>query len=403
MDFWIVLYIIDWTLFGICALTALYMLVFTVASLFARQGALPKSKHQNRFIVLIPSYHNKSVIPTVMSALGQSYPQRLFDITVISDNNDEMTNFHLAQQPITLLTPRFENSTKAKALQLAINNLPQFKIYDIVVILDAGNIVEPEFLEMMNDAFESAGTRAIQAHRLSKNRDTTASRMGAIFEEINNTIFRRGHIKLGLSAGLLGSGCAFEFNWFKNNIANVKTAWEDKELESLLLRQHIYIDYFDQIYVFEEKTREAQDFNRERGRWIKAQFFTMLRNIKYLPGAIINRYYSWADKIIQWMLMPRMVMMAIVIIMGIILPAIYMSLVFKWWGLFALVLFVFALATPDYLVDDSWDKTFFKSPLILMKSIPGLSKIADFVDRLEEKQEARKREKRNKKNKKYKR
>ena len=174
-------------------------------------------------------------------------------------------------------------------------------------------------------------------------------------------------------------------------------------MESLLLRQHIYIDYFDQIYVFEEKTREAQDFNRERGRWIKAQFFTMLRNIKYLPGAIINRYYSWADKIIQWMLMPRMVMMAIVIIMGIILPAIYMSLVFKWWGLFALVLFVFALATPDYLVDDSWDKTFFKSPLILMKSIPGLSKIADFVDRLEEKQEARKREKRNKKNKKYKR
>jgi len=403
MDLWIVLYIIDWTLFGICALTALYMLVFTVASLFSRQGALPKSKHQNRFIVLIPSYHNKSVIQTVMSALGQSYPQRLFDITVISDNNDEMTNFHLAQQPITLLTPRFENSTKAKALQLAINNLPQFKIYDIVVILDAGNIVEPEFLEMMNDAFESAGTRAIQAHRLSKNRDTTASRMGSIFEEINNSIFRRGHIKLGLSAGLLGSGCAFEFNWFKNNIANVKTAWEDKEMESLLLRQHIYIDYFDQIYVFDEKTREAQDFNRERGRWIKAQFFTLLRNIKYLPGAIVNRYYSWADKIIQWMLMPRMVMMAIVVIMSIILPAIYMSLVFKWWGLFALVLFVFALATPDYLVDDSWDKTFFKSPLILMKSIPGLSKIADFVDNLEEKQAARKREKRNKKNKKHKR
>lgn len=60
------------------------------------------------------------------------------------------------------------------ALQLAINNLPQFKIYDIVVILDAGDLVEPEFLENLNAAYESAGTKAIQTHILSRNRDTTS-------------------------------------------------------------------------------------------------------------------------------------------------------------------------------------------------------------------------------------
>lgn len=385
MEFWNILYIIDWVLFGIIFLTALYMLCFTISSLFAHQGVLLQTKHQNRFIILIQSYKNAGVLQTVRSVLGQSYPQRNFDITVISDHNDEMTNIRLAQEPVTLLTPNFEKSTKAKALQLAINNLPQFKIYDVVVLLDAGNIVEPDFLEQMNAAFESAGTKAIQAHRLSRNRDTSTARMGAVFEEINNSVFRRGHINLGMSSSLSSSGCAFEYNWFKSHIINIKSKWEDKELEAILMRQNIYIDYFDQIYVFDEKPREAEKFNRERGQWIKAQYSTLIHNIQYLPSAIFNQQYSWIDKIIQWMLVPRMVMMAVIVFMSIILPFIYTSMAFKWWGLFAVILLIFAMATPDYLVDDYWNSTFLKSPLVLMKSIPGLSKIADFFDKYEQK------------------
>ena len=385
MEFWNILYIIDWVLFTFAALTVLYMLLFTICSMFSHKGALPKTNHQNRFIILITAYKNKGVLQTVRSMLAQTYPQRQFDISVVSDHNDEMTNMRLAQEPVTLLTPNFEKSTKAKALQLAINNLPQFKIYDIVVVLDAGDLVETEFLENINAAFESAGTKAIQTHILSRNRDTTAARMGAIFEEINNSIFRRGHIAVGLSAGLMGSGCAFDFNWFKTNIFNIKTAWEDKELDAMLMRQHIHIDYFDQIYIYNEKTRESDEFNRERGRWLKAQYLTLLKNIKYLPVALVNRHYSWADKIIQWMLLPRMVLMAVIILMSIVMPMIYTTLAFKWWGLFAMTLLVCAMATPDYLVDKDWDATFFKSPLVFMKSIPGLSKIADWIEEREQK------------------
>lgn len=385
MEFWNILYIIDWVLFTFAALTVLYMLLFTICSMFSHKGALPKTNHQNRFIILITAYKNKGVLQTVRSMLAQTYPQRQFDISVVSDHNDEMTNMRLAQEPVTLLTPNFEKSTKAKALQLAINNLPQFKIYDIVVVLDAGDLVETEFLENINAAFESAGTKAIQTHILSRNRDTTAARMGAIFEEINNSIFRRGHIAVGLSAGLMGSGCAFDFNWFKTNIFNIKTAWEDKELDAMLMRQHVHVDYFDQIYIYNEKTRESDEFNRERGRWLKAQYLTLLKNIKYLPVALVNRHYSWADKIIQWMLLPRMVLMAVIILMSIVMPMIYTTLAFKWWGLFAMTLLVCAMATPDYLVDKDWDATFFKSPLVFMKSIPGLSKIADWIENKEQK------------------
>ena len=373
---WYFIVTIDVLLFVFVALTIIYMAIYSFASLFSRHINIPPAKQQNRFIILIPSYRqDNSIEKTVKSVLGQTYPQRLFDVTVISDHQKEITNFKLAQYPITLLTPNFHSSTKAKSLQLAINNLPQFKIYDIVIILDAGSIVEPEFLQQMNDAYETAGTKAIQAHRLSLNRDTSIACLDATFEEINNSIFRRGHVTLGISAAICGSGIAYEFRWFKENIKKVSTGWEDKEMEALLMRQQIYIDYFDNIYVYDEKTRRMGDFNRQRSRWASTQLRSILSNIRFLPAALFYKRYDMVDKIIQWMLMPRMLLMGIIVVMSIIMPFIYMSLAVKWWIVFAVVMLVFAIATPDYLVNKKWEHAFIKAPFIMLASLLNITKI----------------------------
>lgn len=383
MTFWNIFTIIDWIMFIIISLTVLYLGVFAITSLFVRHSETPKAKKQNRFIVLIPSYKGgKNLEMTVKSILGQSYTQRQFDVTVIADHEDEMTMFHLAQQPITLLTPNFERQSRIKSLQLAINNLPQFKIYDAVVILEAGDVVETEFLEQVNDAYEAAGTKAIQTHKLSLNRDSTPARLSAIFEEINNSIFRRGHISVGLSAALASSGIAFEFNWFKDYIQTAKANWSDKELEALLTRQHIYVDYFDKIEVYNEKARQAEDFNRQHLSWIWTQIRTIIRNIHYLPSAIAKRHYDLIDKLLQWLLIPRIIMMAVIIMMGVLVPFIYMSAALKWWALFAFVLLFFAIATPNYLVDEKWDSTFFKMPFVFLSPILNKFKLGRKINKM---------------------
>ncbi len=370
MDFWIILYIIDWVLFIGVAFTTFYLLVFSVASLFSRQADISKAKRQNRFIVLVPSYKQDKVISQcVISILGQTYPQRMFDMIVISDHQSEMTNMKLAQYPITLLTPNFEKSTKAKSLQYAIMNLPEFKIYDAVVVLDADNIVEPEFLEQVNDAFEGAGTKAIITHRLPKNMDTTTARLDAIFEEINTSVFRRGHIRFGLSAAMSGSGVIYDFEWFKRNIMKVRTAEEDKELEAMLLRQRVYIDYFDHIYVYDEKKRKTGEISRQRGRWALAQYKSLFKNIINLPGAIIKRDYDYADKIIQWLLIPRIATVVIIGIMALTLPFIYFTLAIKWWIVGLILGFAFSFATPNHLVDEHWDNDFLMLPIRVVTSI----------------------------------
>jgi cellulose synthase/poly-beta-1,6-N-acetylglucosamine synthase-like glycosyltransferase len=359
-----IFYLLNYFLLAVVGLTTLYLLFFSIASLFNRHTTIPHAKKQNRFLVLIPSYKkDKAILNTVSAILGQTYPQRLFDVTVISDHQSEMTNMRLAQYTVTLLTPNFEKSSKLKSLQYAMLKLLEFKIYDIVLILDADNIVEPEFLEHMNDAFEFSGTKAVQSHRLAKNRDTSSARLASIFEEINNSIFRRGHINIGLSSALLGSGVAYDFVWFKNHIMRARANGEDKELEAMLMREHIFVDYFDSIFIYDEKTREASDFNKVRGRWISTQLRSLLTNIRFLPSALLSRHYDWVDKIIQWMLLPRTIALTILIVMSILVPFFSMTMGIQWWGMAFLFGLALAIATPNDMVDEHWDKDFIMLPI----------------------------------------
>lgn len=367
MDFWWILYIFDAILYAAVALTVAYVTFFSLASLFSRTHEVPKARCQNRFIILIPSYKkDQEIIQTVTSVLSQTYPQRLFDVVVISDHQSEMTNMRLAQYTITLLTPNFEKSSKTKSLQYAILNLPEFKIYDVAVVLNADNIVEPEFLEQLNDAYEAAGTKAIVTHVLPRNRDTSSARLSTIFEEINNSIFRRGHITLGLSSALMNTGVAYNFDWFKQNLMKVRTSSEDKELEGMLVHQRIYIDYFDNIHVYNQKKREVAEFNRQRRHWIFEQIHSLIKNIRYLPSAVFNQQYDWVDKIIQWMLLPRTILFSIVFVMSLTLPFVYFSLAIKWWVITIIWGFSLAFATPNELVDKNWDKDFITLPIITL-------------------------------------
>ncbi len=369
-DFWLLLKTVDMILFIVVAMTVVYVVFFSLTSMFSRDHDVPKAKQQKRFIIIIPAYKaDKTVINTVKSILSQTYPQRLFDVTVVSDHQNEMTNMRLAQYTVTLLTPDFEKSSKVKSLQYAILNLPAFKIYDIVVVLDADDLVEPEFLEQLNDAYETAGTKAIVTHQLPQNRDTSSARLSTVFEEINNSIFRRGHITVGLSSALMASGVAFEFDWFKKNIMKIRGIAEDKELEAMLIRQGIYIDYFDHIHIYSEKKREVSDFNRQRRHWIIDQMISGTKNIRYLPAAIFNRQYDWMDKIIQWLLLPRSILFAVVFVMSIIMPFVYLSLAIKWWIITVIWGFSLALATPNELVDKNWDRDFIVLPITTVANI----------------------------------
>lgn len=369
-----ILYLFEYICWILAALAVTYPLIFSLASLGTRKFRYPTARKLRRFAVLFPAYKEDRIIEQVVSSfLSQNYPQELFNVVVISDHMQEETNFRLSQYPITLLKANYEESTKAKALNFAMDELDASK-YDIIVILDADNIVENNFLHEINNTFE-AGIKAVQAHRTAKNRNTDIAILDGVSEEVNNSIFRRGHVRLGISSALIGSGMAFDYAWFHENIKQVSSAGEDKELEALLLKQKIFIEFLDHVPVYDEKTQGEKGFYNQRRRWIATQIAQWSRVFRDLPGAIFSLNLDYIDKLLQWLLPPRLILFGGIIFMGCVMQIIDWPLALKWWALFIIMGISLCLAIPDKLVDEKFKKSIYKLPLLFIMMVVNLFRL----------------------------
>ena len=366
-----VLYIFEYICWILASVAVAYPLIYSLASLGTRKSYYPTANKQHKFAILFPAYkEDRVIIPVVESFLQQHYPQELYKVIVISDHMQDTTNEHLAQLPITLLKVNYENSSKAKALNFAMNHFGRDE-FDAVVILDADNIVDTNFLIEINKVFD-AGVQAIQAHRTAKNRNTDIAVLDGLSEEVNNSIFRRGHVRLGISSALIGSGMIFNYQWFHDNVKHLVTTGEDKELEVLLLKQRIFIEFLDEVYVYDEKTQGEKGFYNQRRRWLATQFAQWGRVFKDLPRAILSGNIDYSDKLIQWMLPPRLILFGGIIVMGSIMQIIDWPLALKWWALFLIMGVTLCLAIPDKLVDDRFKKSINKLPLLFIMMVVNL-------------------------------
>jgi cellulose synthase/poly-beta-1,6-N-acetylglucosamine synthase-like glycosyltransferase len=92
-------------------------------------------------------------------------------------------------------------------------------------------------------------------------------------EEINNTIFRFRSCEIGMSAALIGSGMAFQYDLFRDTMANIKAVGGfDRETGIDLLYQGKHFHYLPETFVFDEKVQNTNDFSRQRRRWLSAQW-----------------------------------------------------------------------------------------------------------------------------------
>lgn len=378
--------IIDWILYIPLAFCVCYLLLYAIASKFFRAPQYPEARSFRRFVILFPAYkEDRVIVSSVSSFLQQNYPRELFDIVVISDQMQPETNEALRSLPILLIQANYTESSKAKALALAMDTIDS-KSYDIVVIMDADNLTDPDFLSIINRAFES-GARSIQAHRTGKNMNTDFSILDGISEEINNGFFRSGHNALGLSAGLSGSGMAFEAKWFNQNVKQLQTAGEDKELEAMLLQQRIHTVYLADVPVYDEKTQKKEAISNQRKRWIAAQFGALRASFPHLPKAILQGNFDYCDKILQWMLPPRLIQLVAVFGLTFVLTAIGIlsslygddhewTIAIKWWVLSIAQVAAMILPVPrgQLFTKQVW-KAAMKTPMLAITMIGNLFKL----------------------------
>ncbi len=340
------IHILEYLLYIYLAVSVGYIVLFSVASCFFRQKKYPDTRLLQRFIIFIPAYKEDAVIHTsVASALQQTYPSELYDIIVISDHMRPETNDLLRKERITLIELQEEESSKAKALRIA-SAYTKNKEYDFVIILDADNIIPPHYLHELNKA-TSQGIKAIQTHRKAKNMNTDTAILDAVIEEMNNSIFRRGHVRLGFSSALIGSGMAFDFHWFIENIHHTHSAGEDKELEELLLRQGIHIEYLDTLETLDEKVQKPAALRNQRRRWIATQIFLALKMGRNLPSALLTGNADYLLKTLQAFIPPRSILMSLTGLISLLVCIFSPISSIKWWILLILLIVSLYIAIPS--------------------------------------------------------
>ena len=366
MNIWSIVHFLDIILWFVMAGSVFYVVFFAIISLFYEKEdriaihAADLSNRLNKFLILYPAYkEDKVIVNAVKQFLLQKYPKDLYTVIVISDHMQPETNDELSKLPITLLQPTFEKSSKAKAMQYAIEHVNTE--FDNVVILDADNVVRPDFLSQLNVLCTVYD--AIQCHRCAKNANNDVSVLDGASEEINNTIFRKAHNRLGLSSALIGSGMCFKYDLFKENVFKLNTAGEDREMEALLLNQGVFIKYAPDIHVFDEKVSNQDNFQRQRMRWMTAQVQSLLSQLPLVPNAIIHGNINFVDKTIQQALIPRSILIVLLGGISVLMTLLIPEWCEKWWFLFGLLSISLFIALPSQLRIRSFAKVF---------AIPGL-------------------------------
>lgn len=168
---------------------------------------------------------------------------------------------------------------------------------------------------------------------------------------------------------------AFDWRWFRENIVRCSTAGEDKELEALLLQQGIFIEYLDEAVVLDEKIQKEGAFYNQRRRWLAAQFGALGRGLRHLPSALLSGNWDYADKLVQWMLPPRILLLGVIPFIAVAATILSPLASVKWWALLLALAFALAFATPDSQMDKRLRRSLKRVPVLALLMAANLFRL----------------------------
>ena len=351
---------LDWILFIAFAINILYLLFYSIASRFT-----PKKVNQNvtwnkKIAIFIPAYKEDAVIKDcVESCLTQNYPTDKYDTIVISDQMKEETNEALRSMGAEVVEVFFENSSKSKALNHAMSF---YDDYEVALILDGDNLIEPDFLLKINQEMVMNGTNVIQAHRTAKNTNTNLAYLDAISEEINNSIFRQGHVNVGLSSAFIGSGMAIRYDLLKTTMSTIDSVGEDRELEMKLLLKGYHFVYLPDAILKDEKTQNLENFSSQRKRWLSVQFQFIKNYFPVFIRQLMKANLDVVDKYLQQFSIPRILLIGWTILFVVVTSFISSSIALKWWGLCISLFVALILAIPKKFWNRKMSKALWSIP-----------------------------------------
>ncbi len=259
-----------WSLGGVLAIMASYLLLLTVA---AWVGA-PRSKRArentaNRFVFLIPAHNEEQLLPTLLANLQQlEYPSNRYAVHVVADNCSDHTAA-LGRQAGAVVHERFDmvKLGKGYALQWLLEQvIASEETFDAAVIIDADSVVSTNFLRVM-DGHLQQGAEVIQAYDgvLDADRSWAVSLRAAAMAVINY-VRPQGRMLLGGSAGLKGNGMVFHRRILEQYAWSASVT-EDIEYHMTLILHGVRVIFAPDAIVWAEMPETLANSHTQNVRW----------------------------------------------------------------------------------------------------------------------------------------
>jgi cellulose synthase/poly-beta-1,6-N-acetylglucosamine synthase-like glycosyltransferase len=234
---------------------------------------------RNRFAFLIPAHNEEQVLGFLLDSLNaQVYPKEYYHIYVAADRCHDNTA-SLARSKGATVIERWEGkSGKAWNIRYALEHIP-LNLFDYVIIVDADNLVHPEFLSEINFYLQAnPDAKAVQAYLDVKNPfDTWVTKAISIAYWISNFIWFRPREVLGLSVTLGGTGMVLSTKLLKERGWKAESLSEDLELHVDLVLAGDRVRYCERARVFDEKPLDLWTSYRQRVRWYQGHWYLLFK------------------------------------------------------------------------------------------------------------------------------
>ena len=264
------LFILQQALIWIVAIYWLYQFVISLCS-FVKVKEKPlivDKKH--RFMAIIPAHNEEAVVGNLIESLKKlDYPKDLYDIYVIADNCTDATA-KVAKEAGAIVYERYDEKKKTKgyALQWFLKQkIDEDAPYDAFCIFDADNIVDVNFLNVMNKKL-CQGEDVVQGYKDIKNpSDTWVSAGYAIFYWTMHRFYHLARYNIGLSPLMNGTGFMVKFDVIKPNGWDTKTLTEDIEFSLKRIISGKKLGWAKEAIVYDEQPVGFKQSWIQRERW----------------------------------------------------------------------------------------------------------------------------------------
>ncbi|MHA6485387.1 glycosyltransferase family 2 protein [Paenibacillus sp. strain BS8-2] len=242
---------------------------------FMKNKSRKRQAPRKSFAVLVAAHNEAQVVGALIDNLKKlDYPKELYDIFVICDNCTDNTA-DIARDMGVHACVRTNTHLRGKgyAIEWMLKELWALpRQYDAIVMFDADNLVNPDFLQLMNDDL-CAGHQVIQGYLDTKNpSDSWVTAAYAITYWYCNRLWQLSRTNLNMSNFLGGTGMCFESKLLKDMGWGATSLVEDLEFSMRCVKRGIYPVLNYDAKVFDEKPVTFRASARQRLRWMQGHF-----------------------------------------------------------------------------------------------------------------------------------